>query len=45
MNGRVRDIYALFAAIVLLIAAFIGPEVEASVGKYSSNFTAGNHLP
>ena len=29
MNGRVRDIYALFAAIVLLIAAFIGPEVEA----------------
>lgn len=30
MNGRVRDIYALFAAIVLLIAAFVGPEAVAS---------------
>lgn len=38
MNGRVRDIYALFAAIVLLVAAFIGPEVEASTHLVPGDF-------
>ena len=38
MNGRVRDVYALLAAIVLLIATFVGPDAVAAGFDVSNNF-------
>ena len=33
MNNRIRDIYALFAALALLAALFLSPQVDAGMGE------------
>ena len=38
MNGRVRDVYALLAAIVLLIATFVCPYAVAASVDMSNDF-------
>lgn len=39
MNGRIRDIYALLAALVLLLATLVGPEAVASMNAEASDFS------
>lgn len=33
MNNRIKDIYALFAALALLAALFLSPQADAAMGE------------
>jgi len=43
MNNRIKDIYALFAALALLAVVFVSPQADAAV-TLENDMTAGHIL-